>query len=142
VPEECAKCRPFEGRVLSLSGREPAPAEVAGHRYGGTLAHARREGFLHPNCRHALSAFTPGLTRPPRGDLADPEGDQQRQQQRYLERQIRDAKRKVAAAEPFGDTQELRMAQALVRLRQRSMRDFLEETGRKRLGYRQQLGAR
>jgi hypothetical protein len=142
APEECAKCRPFEGRVLSLSGREPAPAEVAGHRYGGTLAHARREGFLHPNCRHALSAFTPGLTRPPRGDLADPEGDQQRQQQRYLERQIRDAKRKVAAAEPFGDTQELRMAQALVRLRQRSMRDFLEETGRKRLGYRQQLGAR
>jgi hypothetical protein len=23
APEECAKCRPFEGRVLSLSGREP-----------------------------------------------------------------------------------------------------------------------
>jgi hypothetical protein len=68
---------------------------------------------MHPNCRHALSAFIPGPDQAPDRPTADPEGDQQRQQQRYLERQIRDAKRKVAAAEPFGDTQELRMAQAL-----------------------------
>lgn len=131
APEECKLCRPFEGTVLSLTGREPTDGEVEGHRYGGTLAYARSAGFMHPNCRHTISAFIPGLTRPPTKPTADPEGDQERQQQRYHERQVRDAKRKVAAAEPFGDTAELRAAQALVRVRQLKLRMFLDDTGRK-----------
>lgn len=142
APEECEKCRPYEGRVLSLTGREPPPDDVAGHRYGGTLAAARAAGFMHPNCRHALDAFTPGLTRPPRGATADPRGDRDRQYQRRLERDIRDAKRKVAGAEPFGDTQTLRMAQALLRLRRRKLRDFVAETGRRRLPARESISAR
>lgn len=131
APEECKLCRPFEGKVLSLSGRIPTDGELGAHGYGGTLAHARSAGFMHPNCRHALSAFIPGLTKPLGRPTADPDGDAERQQQRYRERQVRDAKRKVAAAEPFGDTQELRMAQALVRVRQMKLRHFLEDTGRK-----------
>jgi hypothetical protein len=142
APEECARCRPFEGRVLSLSGRQPTDTEIAGHEYAGSLAQARADGFMHPSCRHALSAFVPGLTRPPKGRTADPDGDRARQEQRYLERQVRDAKRKMVAAAPFGDTDELHYAQAMVRLRQRNLRDFVEDHGRKRLPYREQLGAR
>ena len=96
---------------------------------------------MHPNCRHALSGFTPGLTRP-RTATEDPEGDKLRQEQRALERGVRDAKRKVAGAEPFGDTQELRAAQAMLRLRQMKLRHFVEDTGRKRLTYRESLGVR
>ncbi|WP_167760404.1 phage minor capsid protein [Blastococcus sp. CT_GayMR16] len=142
APEECEKCRPFEGRVLSLSGREPTAEEVKGHRYAGTLREARSRGFMHPNCRHALAGFTPGLTKPPARDTADPEGDKLRQEQRALERGVRDAKRKVAGAAPFGDTEELRAAQALVRLRQFKLRAFVGEHDRKRLPYRETLGAR
>ena len=142
APEECELCRPFEGRVLSLSGRIPTDGEVQGHQYGGTLAHARSAGLLHPNCRHALDAFVPGLTRPPARETADPDGDKLRQQQRALERGVRDAKRKGAGAEPFGDTEELRMAQAMVRLRQRKLADFVAEHDRKRLRYRESLGVR
>lgn len=141
APEECKLCRPFEGRVLSLSGREPTESELGGNSYAGTLRAARSAGFQHPNCRHAVSAFVPGLTRV-KAATADPEGDEQRQQQRALERGVRDAKRKVAGAEPFGDTQELRMAQALLRLRQLKLRQFVDEFDRKRLPYRESLGAR
>lgn len=49
APEECHKCRPYEGRVLSLTGREPPPSDIEGHRYAGTLTDARDKGFMHPN---------------------------------------------------------------------------------------------
>lgn len=142
APEECVKCRPYEGRVLSLTGRQPSDAELSGHRFAGSLEQAKRDGFLHPNCRHAVSAFVPGLTGlPPRG-TADPAGDADRQRQRALERAVRDAKRRVAGAEPFGDTQELRAARSLLRARQGALRTFVDDTGRKRLRYREQLGVR
>ncbi len=32
-------------------------------RVAGTLDEARLTGFQHPNCRHSMSAYTPGLTR-------------------------------------------------------------------------------
>lgn len=131
APEECEKCRRFEGRVLSLSGREPTAEEVRGHRYGGTLRAAQADGFAHPNCRHAMSAFIPGLTRPPPRDTADPQGDADRQQQRALERAVRESKRRVLAAEPFGDTAQLTRERALLRRRQESLRSFNSEHDRK-----------
>lgn len=142
APEECELCRPYEGRVLSLTGREPTAGEVEGHRYAGTLAQARAAGFQHPNCRHSISAFIPGLTKPLPAATADPDGDRLRQEQRRLERGVREAKRMVAGAAPFGDTQEGRMAQAMLRLRQRNLREFVAEHDRKRLPYRESLGAR
>lgn len=137
APEECELCRPYEGRVLSLSGREPTPGEVEGHTYGGTLAEARDRGLLHPNCRHALSAFVPGLTKPRGAPTADPEGDRLRQRQRALERDVRETKRAVAAARAFGDTGELAHQQAKLRRRQEALRSFIAEHDRK--GYVSEL---
>lgn len=130
-------CRPFEGTVLSLSGREPTPGEVEGHRYAGTLAAARSAGLLHPSCRHSLSAFVPGLTRPLGAPTADPDGDRERQQQRALERGVRETKRAVAAARQFGDTGELAHQQAKLRRRQEALRSFIAEHDRK--GYVSEL---
>jgi hypothetical protein len=145
APEECRLCRPYEGRVLSLTGRQPTDGEVEGHEFAGSLEQARRDGLLHPNCRHSLSAFIPGLTRPPRGgvdSLADPEGDELRQKQRELERAVRESKRRVAAAEAFGDTQELRRARGLLTARKAALDGYVQVYDRKRLPYRESLGAR
>src|SRR5690606_23109994 len=64
-----------------------------------TLAEAQGSWLFHANCTHSLSAYIPGLTRAPeRRRLANPEGYETRQQQRYNERMIRKWKRREAAA--------------------------------------------
>lgn len=89
-PDECPLCRPWEGRVLSLSGATPGYP---------TLAEAQGSGLFHANCTHTVSVYVPGLTRAPeRRRLANPEGYEKRQQQRYNERMIRKWKRREAAA--------------------------------------------
>lgn len=42
----CDKCAPWEGRILSLTGRTPGYP---------TLEEAREAGLFHPNCRHTYS---------------------------------------------------------------------------------------
>jgi hypothetical protein len=140
APEECALCRPFEGAVLSLTGVDPDPGDVEGHRYMGSLDDAMAAGLLHPNCRHALNGYTPGLTRPFEA-TADPEGDRLRQRQRALERAVRESKRRVAALEPLGRTPELARQKALLRERQARIREFVAAHDRKRQPHREQLGA-
>jgi len=102
APQECAACRPWEGKVLSITGNTPMGTSVTGgggarFMVRGTVAAAQRGGLHHPNCRHKLGAFVPGLTRR-MTDTADPDGDRARQQQRYLERGLRAWKRREAAA--------------------------------------------
>lgn len=56
-PRECPLCRPWEGKVLSLSGQVGAlivPSAIGGDpvtvRVAGTLAEAKAAGLQHPNC--------------------------------------------------------------------------------------------
>lgn len=140
APEECKTCRPFEGKLLSITGAR------VGQRVGGimvvdTVRGATSRGLFHANCRHRVSAYVEGLTRPMK-DTADPEGDRQRQRQRALERRIRAAKAQVAAAEPFGPGPELDRVKGTLRRAQADMREFIETTDRKRLRNRERLGAR
>lgn len=44
----CEKCVPWEGRVLSLTGKTPGYP---------TLEEAREAGLFHPNCRHAYGLY-------------------------------------------------------------------------------------
>lgn len=88
APQECERCGRWEGRVLSISG--------ADQRYP-SVATATAEGLLHANCRHSLTAYIPGLTRP-FTHTADPEGDRARQEQRRLERGVRHWKRRELVA--------------------------------------------
>jgi hypothetical protein len=140
APEECKTCRPFEGKLLSISGAK------VGERVGGipvvdTVRGATSRGLFHANCRHRVSPYIEGLTKPMR-DTADPEGDELRRRQRALERRIRAAKSQVAAAEPFGPGPELARVKGALARAQADMREFISEHDRKRLRYREQLGAR
>jgi hypothetical protein len=108
-PLECPLCRPWESKVLTL---DPAPgrrvvlarpavgAESAVPvRVAGSLDEARIAGLYHPNCRHSLRPFLPGLTRPPAhapGPARATYEDTQRQ--RYLEGQLRAWQRREAVA--------------------------------------------
>lgn len=129
-PEECEMCRPWEGAVLSLRGRTPGYT---------TLSEAEGAGLFHPNCTHSVGLYDPRFTLP-LTRTANPAGYAQRQQQRYLERQIRTWKRREATAI---DPAASRRAKAKVREWQSTLRSFVAENDRKRLRYRESVtGAR
>lgn len=129
-PEECQHCRPYEGKVLSL-GADVAPPDLGGFTYAGTLDQARTRGLFHPDCTHRVNRFVPGFSRPFERPTANPEGYELRQRQRLLERRVRESKRRVAAAEPFGKTPELARQRALLRDRQDALTGFNTAHGRK-----------
>lgn len=126
-PDECDLCRPWEGRVLSLTGQTP------GHP---AVDEARAAGLFHPNCTHRLGAFIPGLTRP-MSRTASPERYEDRQRQRQIERKIRKWKLREVAAITDDDK---RFARAKVAEWQAEMRGFIGSTGRIRTRAREQVG--
>lgn len=147
APQECALCRPWEGKVLSLTGatvgvieREHATVDGRSVRVfvAGSLLMARAAGLYHPGCRHSHSAYLPGITKAPTA-TADPDGDKARQRLRYLERRVRAARRLEAAAM---DDQARRAARAKVRAGQKAIRDHVASTTAKRQPARERLGPR
>lgn len=146
-PRECPLCRPWETKVLSLTGHGARTIEVEHAtedgrmvtvHVAGSLDEARRAGLQHPNCRHSVGAYTPGITRV---DTAtpDPDGYEAGQRQRAIERNIRKHKNRAAAA----TTPEARKAaNAKVRQHQAAMRDHLAaHPDLRRLRAREQPGA-
>ncbi|CAL9480496.1 hypothetical protein SUDANB99_03072 [Streptomyces sp. enrichment culture] len=147
-PRECPLCRPWERQVLTIGG--PAgprtvrvehavedgrmvPVQVA-----GSLDEARLAGLQHPNCRHSVSAYTPGITRVADA-VSDPAGYEAGQRQRAIERRIRQWKRREAAAV---DPAARRAAAAKVRQWQGAMRQHLAaHPDLRRLRHREQIGA-
>ena len=147
VPQECERCRPYEGRVLRIDdgptgpviADNPATGEPVEIEVRATLEQARSSGFQHPNCRHSVRAYLPGLTKLPEQPTADRSGDEARQRQRAIERSIRRWKeREQAALTPAAAAQ----ARAKVQAWQGQMRDHLAANPNlKRLPYREQIGA-
>lgn len=124
--EECKLCRPWEGKVLSVSGTNPKRK---------SLSEARSAGLFHPNCGHRANTYFEGLTTPLK-KTADPKGDAERQKQRYIERQIRQwKKRQVVAITP----EAMQKANAKVSEWQTVMKEFIGDTGRRRKGEREQI---
>lgn len=100
VPEHatsCPLCFPWQGQVLS-DGLQPDP----GVHVAGTLADAIAAGLFHPQCRHTLTAYLPGISDPPPPPPVWGEAEQQQyadlERQRRLERRVRAAKEAEALA--------------------------------------------
>ena len=154
-PLECPLCRPWEGEVLTLGAEsgphtiraehaiQPsglfAPTRTVAVHVAGSLTEARGQGLFHPNCRHSLSAYLPGVTTRPQSP-PHPQGAtyEDTQQQRYLERQVRTWKRRSAAAM---DDQARRKANARVREYQARIRQLTDAKGLARKRQREQIGA-
>lgn len=114
APLECPLCRPWEGEVLALQG-EPGPrtvrldhaiqprgrfarTETVAVHVAGSLAEARAKGLFHPNCRHSLGLYLPGVTTRPPHAATPGTTYEDTQRQRAIERHIRRWKRAQAAA--------------------------------------------
>lgn len=96
-PQECKLCRPWEGKILALNAGDVGQDTGDGRRAVASVAQATGQGLFHQNCRHDLRPYIPGIT-PRTGHTADPAGDVARQQQRRLERGVRQWKRVQASA--------------------------------------------
>jgi hypothetical protein len=155
APLECPLCRPWEGEVLAINGAagphtlrlphadDPGtlfrrPETVAVH-VAGSLPEARAAGLLHPNCRHSLSVYLPGVTVRPTSP-PHPHGAtyEDTQRQRYYERQVRAWKRRAAASMTDADR---RRANARVRAYQARIRALVDARGLQRQPAREQIGA-
>ncbi|MEU7163133.1 phage minor capsid protein [Streptomyces morookaense] len=134
APHECPLCSRWEGKVLALDGPGGARTVEAEHateddrtvevQVAGSVDEARRAGFHHPNCRHSLSAYLPGVTTAPAEHSQDPDGYEASQRQRAIERGIRKWKNRSAAAT---DPDAQRAAEARVRQWQKRQREHLAE---------------
>lgn len=142
-PRECPTCRPWEGKILSLTGATVAglmPSATGGPAVrvdvAGTVDQARAAGLFHPNCTHSQSLFLPGAssTAAPR---SDPAGYDAKQQQRGLERKIREWKRREALAL---DDAARASARGKVRDWQKALREHVDANDLKRLSRREQIG--
>lgn len=114
APLECPLCAPWEGEVLSLGGPDGphtiraahtiqpsglfAPTATVAVHVAGSLTEARAAGLFHPNCRHSLSAYLPGVTTRPPHHPTPGTTYEDTQRQREIERHIRRWKRTQAAA--------------------------------------------
>lgn len=155
APLECPLCRPWEGEVLTLGSESgphtvrlasalPASGRLARRErlvvhIAGSLTEARAAGLFHPNCRHSLSAYLPGMTTRPPQHPTPGTTYEDTQRQREIERHIRAWKRRQAAAI---DEQARRAAAAKVRAWQKAAREHVaahEHLGRKPA--REQIGA-
>lgn len=143
APQECQRCRPWEGKVLARRGhagtvqvRHATQDKTITVTVTGTVNQATAAGLMHPNCRHSLSAYLPGVTTSPT-HTADPAGDKARQRLRALERKVRKAKLNAAAAI---DPAAAAAHRAAVRDLQAQIREHVADTGLHRQRPREQIG--
>ncbi|CAK7069989.1 phage minor capsid protein [Tissierella sp.] len=130
----CELCVPWQGLILiddvySGGKKEDGPYPL--------LSEAMEEGFLHPNCRHNLSTYFPGITTLPKVPDMEKvlENYEQEQKQRALERAIRKQKRKVAGTI---DKENLKIENDKLKKLQEEMRNHLEENPQLRRAYRRE----
>ncbi|MES9804928.1 phage minor capsid protein [Streptomyces cinereoruber] len=158
APLECPLCAVWEGEVLTLGPQsgphtirmehavQPrglraafrAPETVAVH-VAGSLVEARAAGLFHPNCRHSLAAYLPGITTRPPHHPTPGTTYKDTQRQREIERNIRMWKRRQAAAM---DDASRRRAGAYVRKWQAKAREHVAaHPDLRRKPQREQIGS-
>lgn len=134
-------CYPWQGKILSTSGRTGTTTDLDGNthvihsqdevesfRYGG--------GLFGVNCRHYPMVWIPGVSTI-KGEPQDPEENAktyaESQQQRALERKLREEKRDLEVLKAQGaDEEAIRTQKARVRKASADIQDFCDDTGRTR----------
>lgn len=91
----CLKCEPWQGKVLVDDVFSSGTATEAAALGVPLLSTAMKAGLLHPNCRHTLATYFPGITILPKVPNKDKalKTYEAEQKQRVLERKIRKWKR-------------------------------------------------
>jgi len=132
LPDPRDICSKIQGGVVSMKEPGENTSEYPSiYDYGyGTPG-----GIRGINCRHLLIPFILGVNTNNQRKYSDKNMEkhrEERQKQRYLERQIRKAKQNLKVAEVIGDEDSILKYKQMVRRRHQSMRHFITETGRTR----------
>lgn len=134
-------CYPWQGKVISRNGwtgevedgdgnkvTVHSESEIESFRYGG--------GLFGVNCGHYPIPFVPGFSRirPPEQNAEENAKEYaESQQQRALERNLREERRELAVMKAQGATEDEINAQKLrVKNASKELDDFCDETGRAR----------
>lgn len=129
-PDSRPACADIQGHVVNLVPPEspdfnPHYDSIYNHGYG------EPSGTQGINCRHILFPYVPGVNEnhQPQYDPKEAiKNGKLVQKQRARERAIRDAKRRLKAAEKLGDENKINQAKTLIRARQAKLREFIKET--------------
>lgn len=124
-------CLPWQGKVYIddvYSG-----GKVSDGTYP-LLSTAMAAGLFHPNCRHNMTTYVPGISRMPEpvDDAKALASYKQEQRQRYMERQVRRYKRRAAGS--LDDANKAR-AEAKVKQWQSALRSHMKANPELRRDY-------
>lgn len=138
-------CYPYQGKLYAwdnTAGEIPlGDGSVVRYEPLNATSYGEPAGLFGINCGHFPIPVVPGVTIPHGADFIQPEEENKRayaesQEQRRLERQIREAKRVVEMAGGTATKED----KDRVREYQRRLRAFIERTGRTRRYDREQIG--
>lgn len=139
---QCEACGRWVGQVMSQDGtrgRVQVPHStrdvLVWVNVKGTVDDAIADGFLHPNCRHTLVGYFPGLNNDT-GPEWDARDEAAQADLRALEVGVRRAKRDALGALTDDEAREARKR---VRALQARIREHVDETGEPRRREREQL---
>jgi hypothetical protein len=139
----CPLCAPWEGKVLADTTGTVTEPHAAGDGtvtfdVAATIEEAMAAGLFHPNCKHTLTAYLPGVTRllPNQWTDRDEQAYRDTQKLRALEREVRKHRQVQAAA--ITDTQRAQAGRN-VRAAQANVRAHTDQTVLNRRPRREQL---
>src|SRR5690625_434442 len=126
LPDPREACSHIQGKVASLSNPSSNPKYPSVYDFG----YGEPWGLRGINCRHRFFSWFEGISENNQPQYSESEmthNRELRQRQRYLERQIRQAKRELKLAEIIGDEDTIQAKKRLVRNRQARIREFVRD---------------
>lgn len=140
-------CYPYQGKFYTWGSQGGTFTDGGGNRHSykpiSSTSYGQAAGIFGINCGHYPIPQIAGVTIPqdkPEQKKAENDKEyQESQQQRALERGIREAKRKQAALSAAGLDDAAKEMERLVKDKQADMRAFIQETGRTRRYDREQI---
>lgn len=133
-------CFPWQGKVISRTDSVREVEDFDGnkvHVYAQSeTSYGEPAGLFGINCHHYPIVFIPGVSdiyQPPEDEEENAKDYEESQQQRALERKLREEKRDLEVLKAQGaDEETLKAQRAKVKQASRDIDDFCEETGRTR----------
>lgn len=131
-PNSREACAYIQGKVVNIV---PTNDPNYNDKYDSIYNHGYGEpaGTLGINCRHKLFPFTLGINVNNMTQYNPKEAIRNgnlRQKQRYYERSIRDAKKRLKIAEELEDEQMITRTKTLIAARQKKLREYIKETNK------------
>ena len=130
-------CYPYQGKVYSTDGSSGQVEDLHGHTIDFVpledTSYGLPAGLFGINCGHMPSVFIPGMSVV-RGEPQDKESNDKAyklsQQQRRLEREVKNAKREAALLNAAGDKEGFEKAALKIEQKQANLNKFTISTGR------------